>query len=180
MIEKTSSVERVLGTALARRLEAWLRLWGMPDLEQRITVRVSARMTRSLGRCAPARGAIWLSRLVVNGSPSVLETVLCHEAAHLAVFARHGRGRNPHGPEWAALVRMAGFEPSMRPADGEGTLRPRPGIASGRYEHRCPVCQMVRVARRPVTQWRCASCVATGLPGDLEITRIVMGRGRPG
>jgi predicted SprT family Zn-dependent metalloprotease len=40
--------------------------------------------------------------------------VLCHELAHLAARERHGDRIRPHGPEWKALMRAAGYEPKTR------------------------------------------------------------------
>jgi predicted SprT family Zn-dependent metalloprotease len=98
--------------------------------------------------------------------------VLAHELAHAAARRLHPRARNPHGAEWKSLVRATGFEPMVRlrvPA------APPPVTGSGetaRYRHRCPVCQMTRWARRPVTAWRCRNCAAAGLPGVLIINRV--------
>ncbi|HLE72474.1 MAG TPA: hypothetical protein VJH87_22540 [Vicinamibacteria bacterium] len=39
------------------------------------------------------------------------------------------------------------------------------------HGHRCPVCQLFRAARRLMSRWRCAACVASGLEGRLSITR---------
>jgi predicted SprT family Zn-dependent metalloprotease len=39
----------------------------------------------------------------------ILEEVLCHELAHVAVYRLHGRSVRPHGPEWKRLVRQVGF-----------------------------------------------------------------------
>jgi ribosomal protein L37AE/L43A len=69
-------------------------------------------------------------------------------------------------------MRAAGFEPRVRIPTGDverlvGSAQQRRGV----WEHRCPVCQMSRVAGRPVREWRCASCLRVGLEGGLIITR---------
>src|SRR5690606_8469081 len=113
-------------------------------------------------------------------TPRLLRDVLVHELAHLAVHARHGSEVRPHGPEWQRLMTLAGrstaatlhgdcgFHPGARPADASAAAAP---ARRWTYEHRCPVCQMVRYARRPVPQWRCRACTEIGLDGALEITR---------
>ena len=100
----------------------------------------------------------------------VLREVLSHEIAHIAVRDLHGVGRRPHGPEWMALVRAAGFEPQKRIAWSSGSRTPNASaIQRPNYLHRCPVCQLRRIARRPVRHWRCAACVTAGLSGRLDI-----------
>jgi predicted SprT family Zn-dependent metalloprotease len=108
-----------------------------------------------------------------------LAEVLCHELAHVVVWLEHGRRAKPHGPEWRALVERAGQRARLRlpaaapppsPSGSGGPETPASGVRA-RWEHRCPVCQMVRVAKRPVRGWRCAECRAAGLSGELEITR---------
>jgi predicted SprT family Zn-dependent metalloprotease len=110
----------------------------------------------------------------------LLRAVLIHELAHLAVHDRDGRVR-PHGEQWQALMRAAGLSPSAMAASvcGNATPHPRPAIGGTRqrpagrlpYEHRCPVCQMVRYAKRSVNAWRCRTCVDQGLEGVLTIRR---------
>jgi SprT protein len=97
--------------------------------------------------------------------------VLCHELAHLAVHRLHGRSAKPHGPEWRALMQAAGYPPVTslcRVVTDQSADR---RLSPSQFEHRCPVCQMVRLARRRVSAWRCANCVAAGLPGELIVTR---------
>jgi predicted SprT family Zn-dependent metalloprotease len=128
-------------------------------------------MGKTLARCAPEKARIRLSPAVLQRAPDDLASVLCHEAAHVAVAALHGRQCRPHGPEWAALVRAAGFEPQTSAAVSAAAASARPRRAALVYEHRCPVCQMVRLARRPVAGWRCTACLSLGLDARLEITR---------
>lgn len=156
-------------------LEPWLRrwstLWKLPTLPDEIQVTCDKRLSRSLGRCHPDKGSIRLHPGVLDGPESLLLEVVCHEAAHVAVNRLHGRSVRPHGPEWAHLVRVAGFEPRVRmnpaglPASCKKALRPRT-----LYRHRCRVCGATRTARRPVRRWRCRACHEAGLDGRLEIT----------
>jgi predicted SprT family Zn-dependent metalloprotease len=144
--------------------------WGLRDFEQSVRVTWDHRFRRSLGRVHIERRIVRLSKELMAAPIALLLEVLCHESAHLAARDLYGRRCQPHGPEWIELVRTAGFEPQRRipwPAPSSPTQR----IATRRrrYIHRCPVCQLQRTAWRPVRGWRCAACVAAGLPGGLEI-----------
>lgn len=153
-------------------LAGWAHTWGLPDLERRITIRVSSRLRTSLGRCVPARGEVRIASFLVDAPRSLLGEVLCHETAHAAVHLRHGGNRRPHGPEWRALMRAAGFEPRVQlPRDALATLPKHAQRARRLWEHRCPVCHAAQFAGRPVRQWRCAPCRAAGLDGELVISR---------
>jgi len=141
--------------------------WGMPGLEDWVHVVFSTRLKTSLGRCMPYRGVIRLHDGLRTAPTDLLREVLCHELAHVASVCLHGRHIRPHGHEWGELVRRAGYEPRVQLEVRGFALRRR---ANGRiYEHRCPICQASRIARRPVQAWRCAMCVAKGWPGRLEI-----------
>jgi ribosomal protein L37AE/L43A len=70
-------------------------------------------------------------------------------------------------------VRSAGFEPRARlprPPSFLGRDWQRSHRSTRRYEHRCPVCQWVWYARRPVGTWRCRDCAEAGLSGKLYIS----------
>ncbi|HET8656834.1 MAG TPA: SprT family zinc-dependent metalloprotease [Longimicrobiaceae bacterium] len=170
----------------------WAGAWGVPDLERDVSVSFSSRLTRSLGRCRPSAGRITLRSDLRLGSRDRLAEVLCHEVAHVAAFRLFGPGAAPHGPEWQGLLAQVGFEPRVRttePTSSRARVRiagqqllPGGSPAPARvplseptrilpYEHRCPVCQSVRFARRPVPRWRCAECLEAGLSGELVITR---------
>jgi SprT protein len=151
----------------------WAVLWRVPGLEQRLTVSFSPRLRRSLGRCVPAKRIVRLNVRLLHATAALLEEVLCHEVAHVAVHELHVTRCRPHGPEWAALMRAAGFEPRVRARlshDAQSVVRPARADRP-LYEHRCPVCQAVRMARRPVPQWRCAACLAARLDGRLLIAK---------
>lgn len=154
-------------------LSQWGGIWGLPRIEERLEIRFSPRFRSSLGRCAPASGEIRLAAFLCDGPSDLLQEALCHEAAHAAVHELHGRAAKPHGTEWRELMRAAGFEPRARiPARLLEGVAPRRRQAQGGWLHRCPVCQVSRVARRPVHRWRCAACRNDGLDGRLLVTRV--------
>jgi SprT protein len=150
----------------------WGAVWGVPDLECDVSITFSSRLKRSLGRCRPSTGRITLRSDLQYGDVERLAEVLCHELAHVAAFRLHGRAAAPHGAEWRELVERAGFTPRVRAIE---TVLARALVSEPTailpYEHRCPVCQSVRYARRPVPRWRCAECREAGLSGELVITR---------
>ena len=160
-------------------MEAWSKLWDLPELSESVSVVFSRRLTSTLARCRPAEGRIVLRADLRDAPARRLDEVLCHELAHVAVHRLHGPSAKPHGPEWQALVRAAGFQPRIRTRDASHGKRNARRAAAGRiWEHRCPVCQSVRTARRPMTAWRCAECLDAGLDGALIITRWDPNAGR--
>lgn len=150
----------------------WGATWGLPDLAADVSVTYSARLSRSLGRCRPSTGRITIRAELQHSDQGRMAEVLCHEVAHVAAFQLYGRGAAPHGPEWQQLVLRAGFRPQVRAQEPPGStpLQMTPSTILS-YAHRCPVCQSVRYARRPVGRWRCAECREAGLGGELVITR---------
>lgn len=159
---------------LREAVAGWARLWGVPGLEDMVTLTFSPRLRRSLGRCRPATGRITLQSALRDAPPAALLEVLCHEAAHVAAHRIAGPEAKPHGPEWRRLVEAAGYEASVRRMEATASpARAGDGTPPGRlvYEHRCPVCQTARFARRPVPAWRCAECLDAGLSGEMIVTR---------
>lgn len=152
---------------LQRDVEAVARLWAMPSLATAVSLRVNRRLTGTVARYVREDRTIELGPRFLALRGRRLE-VLVHELAHAAVALGPNKRTAPHGPEWQALVRAAGFEAHARMAC-HTTRHMRPSAA--RYEHRCAVCQMVRLAARPVRRWRCRQCVEAGLSGQLQITR---------
>jgi predicted SprT family Zn-dependent metalloprotease len=159
----------------AALMRPWTKRWGLPGLEDGVSVHYDPRLRRSIGRCRPHDGEISLHPALADAPSSALATVLCHELAHVAAYQLYGAEVRPHGEEWAALVSIAGHRPSASvratalgiEASGR-RFSPRPRRRT--YVHRCPVCQTTRLARRPVHTWRCAECAAAGLEGRLTIT----------
>jgi predicted SprT family Zn-dependent metalloprotease len=148
-------------------LRALARLWKHADLE-RIPVRTNARLTVSAGRWNAPAGVIEIARLSSRTDRKRRE-VLCHEAAHAVVWARHGRKAKPHGPEWQALMRQAGFEPRASLIRCGHRTEPKIGQA---FRHTCPVCHFSKRAKRRMSLWRCPECRAAGLEGALRIERV--------
>jgi predicted SprT family Zn-dependent metalloprotease len=154
-------------------MRRWFLLWGLVGFEQSAVICFSSRMSRAFGRCFVQQRRISISTRLKQMPLSILEEVLCHESAHLAAFELFGDRCQPHGHEWAQLVRSAGFEPHRRVMLDQGAISALNSKASYVYVHLCPVCQMQRLARRVVRTWRCASCRALGLDGLLEIHRHI-------
>lgn len=152
--------------------------WGLGAPPSDLKISVSTRLTKSLARCLPERPEIRIAAFLLDGPSPLLREVLCHELAHLITHMRFGKSVKPHGPEWKALVRKAGFEPRVqiptgRPRSVSATTAARSRkVPSTLWAHRCPVCQMTRIAHRSVPQWRCESCVKDGLDGRLVIERV--------
>jgi len=143
------------------------------------TITYSPRLRRSLARTYAARREIRLHAALKDAPRALVDEILVHELAHITVHERYGDTVRPHGPEWQAVVRAAGYEPKIRYTIDDlgdalgGALtarRPRKPRATLSYDHRCPTCGMVRTAKKPVPRWRCAACVAAGLDGCLVIT----------
>lgn len=153
---------------IAGLLEQLNRAWSVDDLDTVVDIRFSQRLTHNFGHCIPAQGRITIARRLLD-FPDVLAEVAVHEVAHFESWRRHGARARHHGPEWAGLMRDAGFEPrrSLPPLPGDP-----PNREPGYYLHRCPVCSAQRVGRRPVQRWRCVACYRAGRDGLLHITRI--------
>lgn len=175
-----NNAEKDLGV-LSQKLS---RRWSISSTLLDIGLCFNSRLTRSVARYRRDNDVIELGPLFFRLRGRHKE-VLCHELAHVAVHHLYGKQAQPHGSEWRKLVESAGFIPAARlPTTGYSerkTRKRKPNVGLARrsttsryeYEHRCPVCHMTRRARRSVSQWRCAVCVTAGLPGTLEITRVM-------
>ena len=165
-ISKSGDVQ--LRGALQESIARYAELWALPNLCETVSMRFSARLSKSWARTNLGTRTITLA-VTLRSDPARLEEVLCHELAHIVAYDWIGRREGPHGPTWKELVRIGGFEPRLRLAYGDDAPRAivrRPS----RFLHRCPVCDFSRVAARPIRAWRCADCVAAGLGGLLVIT----------
>ena len=150
---------------LLRRLA---RSWDAPELAGEIICEWSTRLRCALGRAYPERNLIRFSLLLKDAKYApYFDEVVCHEAAHLAVFLIYGSKAASHGPEWEELVRRAGYDP--RVSHETDSLANAPNDACVRYEHVCPVCQTKRTANHPQPKWRCVACQNAGLVGALVI-----------
>jgi predicted SprT family Zn-dependent metalloprotease len=158
------------------RISAWAESWGVPGLERRVAIALSARMRTSLGRCIPSRAEVRIAQFVLEGPDALVEEVLCHELAHVAVAELHGAGVRAHGGEWRALMQRAGRKPRARiPASELEVAIPHGQSSRVLWAHRCLSCEMTHMAGRPVKSWRCKACRQRGLSGELLISRV----GRP-
>jgi SprT protein len=143
-------------------------IWRCPDLAASVSIGFSRRLRTSLGRAMPTRNDVRINDRLRRGAAAVVREVVGHELAHIVAYRRHGRSAQPHGAEWRQLMRDAGLEPRVRvQADDIGVRLP----ARPRYRHRCPSCDVSRVAGISYPRWRCARCLAAGRPGDLVIER---------
>jgi SprT protein len=156
---------------LRRLVGTWAAAWGVPGLERHLRFSFSRRLTRSVGRFSSAGPEVRLAAWLLASSPELREEAACHETAHAAVLELHGRRLRPHGPEWRVLMHAAGFPPRVSIPEHElpAEIRRSAAPAGILWEHRCPVCQATRLARRRVSRWRCARCRAAGLSGELII-----------
>lgn len=174
MVLSPEFVEAV-GRSAAKRIEAdigrWAASWSVPALGRDITLRVNLRLRSSIARYRHDDGCIEVGPRFL-ADRRIRREAIAHELAHAAVAKRQNRRYRPHGPEWSSLLRQAGFSArAIVCSESNETSSTRAG-GSGRFLHRCPVCQMTRTARRPVSAWRCRQCVESGLSGQLEITAV--------
>jgi predicted SprT family Zn-dependent metalloprotease len=156
----------VVGPAYLRSLA---NLWKHPPIGK-LQVHVNRRFTAIVGRCLASRDLIEISPAVASRSARVQREILCHEAAHLVVWARYGRAARPHGHEWGELVEKAGFHARATLVRcGEPRRR---AFQPVRFRHVCPVCHFSKRAKRRMPVWRCPECRALGLAGTLLIERL--------
>jgi len=163
LLEKTR-----IWNKIQAKSDEYFSLWGCSDLASSVAIQFSGRLKSSLGRTRVDLHKVSLNPLLSSANEQLLDEVLCHELAHIAIYERFGASVKPHGPEWTALVRQAGFEPRLRHSITKAELP----TATRKFEHLCPVCQTVRYAKRSMTQWRCESCVDAGLEGKLLIRSV--------
>lgn len=163
---------RPLPPRVERRLAHWLEHWGTPSLASRLRVEFSPRLTRAFGRCYQSERLIRLTPSLLDSQSALLDEILCHEAAHAAVYERWGSRARPHGVEWEGLMRKAGFEPRVRIPVVVRSTAAASSRRLPRYDHRCPVCKLSRSASRPRHDWRCRLCLGRGGEGRLVVRRI--------
>jgi SprT protein len=158
---------------VAKLAKRFLSLWGASaDLEPTY---VPTSGLRSLAEAIPSRRLIRYDP-TLEAHPQLLIEVMCHELAHVVAHEIYGPDVEPHGPEWASLVRAAGYEPTTHFRVPGQPLRPLDRKKQRvRYVHRCPVCHSTRSAAAPQTRWRCGPCQAAGLAGNLEIESVPIG-----
>jgi len=158
-----------LSKDLQQAIQSWSRLWGVPKLSKEIKVRFNARLRSTVARFLSDRNLVEVGPRFLSLRSKHRE-ILCHELAHAAANKSTNADHSPHGVDWAKLVRSAGFNPSAR-LNVHRTPSRKTKSRGLSYEHRCLVCQFVRMARRPVYSWRCPECVRCGLSGELTVKR---------
>src|SRR5262245_2368048 len=89
---------------LRQSMKHWGELWKLPGIEKRIQINFNARLKSSLGRSNVRKGTISLNLILKLQDRQKLLEVVCHEAAHVAVFEIYGKNTKPHGQEWQRLV----------------------------------------------------------------------------
>jgi predicted SprT family Zn-dependent metalloprotease len=150
-------------------VKKWARLWQVPSLA-RVEITTNFRLRTCLGRCFPKLNRIELNSALLEKKRARLNEVLCHEAAHIAAYALAPDQSRVHGRQWALLMTAAGFQAETKIPGHKCAEHPRKDeIRDEVFEHYCPVCRFTRIARRPVSRWKCRTCVYAGLSGDLKI-----------
>lgn len=173
----TSDLREALGRAAATSLLAdarrWSRAWGVPELLDEVRIERNPRLSSTVARYRRDKDQVELGPRFFQ-LRSRRREILAHELAHAAVQRVFGHGSRVHGPEWRELLLLSGFRPSARLSlTKNGAAASNPPLRGSRhFAHRCPVCHMVRYARRPVPAWKCASCVRDGLAGELVIAEV--------
>jgi predicted SprT family Zn-dependent metalloprotease len=105
--------EQVLAGAF-QALREWSVLWNYTALPRTLNIVFNQAETSVMGTCHVASDTVFLSgALLQPQNESLLLETLCHEASHWMAFRRFGLGIEPHGPEWQAYMRRAGYEPRV-------------------------------------------------------------------
>jgi predicted SprT family Zn-dependent metalloprotease len=161
----------LLADGVNTRASGWLRQWRVPTLLQKISLRRNDLLRATIARWRQKTKCIELGPQFFRLTKRQ-DAILCHELAHAAAIQIYGNGVAPHGPEWHALVKAAGFSPSPSIKASKARSAGVHKTASISYEHRCPVCHAVRYAKRQIRQWRCGECSQHGLAGLLTVTKM--------
>jgi predicted SprT family Zn-dependent metalloprotease len=176
---RTAIGSGILAGETGRFFRRWSRCWHTPEIVHEVVLRTNPRLRTTFARWVIAAHCLELGPRFFELRTGHDE-VLCHEFAHAAALRLYGPAVPPHGAEWRDLVSRAGYTPAAhralprKPDRYRPQARPRIRMT---YEHRCAVCQAVRYGRRPVKSWRCPTCVASGLPGNLSISVVAPGTG---
>lgn len=149
-------------------LRSLAHVWRQPSVSG-LRLRFNRLLKKTIARLLADDGVIEFNTTVARLDVRRRREVICHEAAHFVVWQRYGRSVRPHGPEWVALVELAGFEPTAyRVRCGQ----PKRSAAKRTFRHTCPVCHFSKRAARRMPRWRCPECRAIGLDGSLRIERV--------
>ena len=142
--------------------------WKCPRVSQ-LEIAFNPSLRSTLARWMPPSNILEISAAAKSRGKRELSEIISHEAAHVVVWDRSVGEARPHGPEWAALMRAAGFE-------ARATLIRcgcRRSVANSvRVRHFCAICHFSKLARRLMPRWRCPECRAIGLEGKLQTERV--------
>ena len=156
---------------LAAAVQSWADVWQLPALPRSVDITRNPRLRSTVARFRRDKNTVEVGPRFFALRARRVE-VLAHEMAHAAIAIKYGRAAKAHGPEWQSLIRAIDLPPQVQLTTAVASPRPAKIHPPTRYAHRCPVCQMVRLSRRPNKRWRCRSCIEAGLAGTLEITRF--------
>jgi predicted SprT family Zn-dependent metalloprotease len=140
-------------------------------LVKNLTIEWSSRLKRNLAVTYPKRNLIRINKdLILTENRHLLTEVIVHELAHIAAYLETGSTKDAHGEIWKRHVKEAGYQPGLSLA-----LNSNPESlshkATSSYIHTCPICQSQRTAKRPMSVWRCTSCINNNLSGELVISK---------
>jgi predicted SprT family Zn-dependent metalloprotease len=142
--------------------------WKSPRVAK-LDIRFNPSLRSTLARWVPPSNALEIGTAAKSRGPRVFREIISHEAAHVVVWERSGRAARPHGPEWASLMQVAGFE-------ARATLircgYRRSVVNSARVRHFCTICHFSKLSRQRMPRWHCPECRAIGLEGKLETERV--------
>ena len=149
-------------------LSKWAKVWRTPDLPRRVSISFSKRMRNSLGRARPKSGMITVNAKCASASRAFLLEVICHEAAHVAAYMLYGLRTKPHGPEWAQLLRAAGYQPSTSLKACEWKELAPSRVLAHRHHYFCPICQADLYVTRKNSRLHCNTCFSAGVTTPLQ------------
>ena len=113
---RNTDTQGAMGVQVSRSLRSairnWAASWDCRGLDEKVSVEWSSRLRTSLGRSYPERHLIRLNPVLgAKANRGLMRETLCHEFAHIAVYAMQGRSARIHGAEWRDLMQKARFEP---------------------------------------------------------------------
>ena len=135
----------------------------------RLEIAINANLTSTLARWIPPSNVLEIGAAAKSRSGRALREIIAHEAAHVVVWDQRSHTARPHGPEWASLMRAAGFQPRATLVRCGHRRRTQSPV---RIRHFCPVCHFSRFAKHRMPRWRCPECRTIGLEGKLETERV--------
>jgi predicted SprT family Zn-dependent metalloprotease len=151
-----------------RHLVSLAVCWKHPRISQ-LEIAFNSSLSSTLARWMPPGDVLEISAAAKARGARLIREIVAHEAAHVAVWDRSGGSARPHGREWAALMRAAGFEARatlIRCGYRRSTDR------RVRIRHFCSICHFTKLAKRRMPRWRCPECRAIGLEGTLKTERV--------